>query len=244
MIGRLENFRKITVVNLGLTEYSAVWELQQALLNQRCTGTVGDVLLLNEHHHVYTLGKSSDANHVLASDEQLSDHGVKVYHIDRGGDVTYHGPGQLVGYPILNLYELHCDVHQYLRKLEEVIIRTLSTFGINGHRDEGFTGVWVGNDKIAAIGVKVSHGITMHGFALNVNTDLSYFDQIIPCGIFHKGVTSIQQVLGRTIGIDEVSDRITDAFGEVFESVPVQSVAEELYRLKNDATVESSVCHQ
>ena len=207
---------EIKLVNLGLTDYKSVWDLQRKLFELRVSGKIADVLLLNEHNHVYTLGKSSDANHLLAKAEDLKARGVEVFEIDRGGDVTYHGPGQLVGYPILDLNNYESDVHQYLRNLEEVIIKTLSEFGIESYRDENFTGVWVGSDKIAAIGVKVSHWVTMHGFALNVNTDLSYFDRIIPCGIFHKGVTSMQRLLGKEFSLQEVSNVIMEKFGNVF----------------------------
>jgi len=137
----------------------------------------------------------------------LKINGVDVFHIDRGGDITYHGPGQLVGYPILNLENYYCDIHRYLRDLEEVLILTLQDFGIIGTRNNDFTGVWVGENKIAAIGVKVSKWITMHGFAFNVNTDLRYFDRIIPCGIFHKGVTSLEKLLGKKIAMNEVRKR-------------------------------------
>ena len=206
----------LEVVNLGLTDYESIWALQRRLFDLRVAGKGTDFLLLNEHSHVYTLGKSSDDNHLLAREEELRKCGAEVFHIDRGGDITYHGPGQLVGYPILKLDDYYPDVHRYLRDIEEVIIRTLADFNIEAHRDQDFTGVWVGSDKIAAIGVKVSHWVTMHGFALNVNTDLSYFDRIIPCGIFHKGVTSMERVLGRKVRIDDVTSRIVHHFIGVF----------------------------
>lgn len=203
-------------MNLGLTDYESTWKLQRRLFDLRVAGKGTDVLLLNEHNHVYTLGKGSDDNHLLAREEDLRKCGAEVFHIDRGGDITYHGPGQLVGYPILKLDEYYRDVHRYLREIEEVIIRTLGDFNIAAHRDKDFTGVWVGGDKIAAIGVKVSHWVTMHGFAFNVNTDLSYFDRIIPCGIFHKGVTSMERILARQIPIEDVASRIVHHFVHVF----------------------------
>ncbi|MBI4548816.1 MAG: lipoyl(octanoyl) transferase LipB [Ignavibacteriae bacterium] len=206
----------VSVILLGLTNYKSTWDLQRKLFNLRAQGMISDVLLLNEHHHVYTIGKSGNGDHLLANEEELRSRGAEVYHIDRGGDITYHGPGQLVGYPILKLNEYYADVHRYLRDLEEVIIRTLAEFGILAHREGGYTGVWVGSDKIAAIGVKVSHWITMHGFALNVNTDLSYFDRIIPCGIFHKGVTSMERVLDQEVSFDDVAKALSRHFGEVF----------------------------
>ena len=208
--------KTVEVVNLGLTDYKSTWGLQKKLFDLRVEGKISDILLLNEHRHVYTIGKSGDDNHLLASEEELRKSGADVYHIDRGGDITYHGPGQLVGYPILDLNNYYLDIHRYLRDLEEVIIRALAEYGINASRDNNFTGVWVENEKIAAIGVKVSRWVTMHGFALNVNTDLSYFERIIPCGIFHKGVTSIERLLDHQVPLDEVSRLIIKHFGKVF----------------------------
>ena len=208
--------KHVDVVNLGLTDYQSAWDLQRNLFDLRARGRIDDVLLLTEHNHVYTLGKSSDENHLLASRRELQERGAQVFHTDRGGDVTYHGPGQLVGYPILDLAGYRPDIHRYLRDIEKVVIRTLGEFGILGRRDQQFTGVWVGNDKIAAIGVKVSRWITMHGFALNVNTDLSYFDRIIPCGIFHKGVTSMERTLGRNVSLGDVASVAAREFAHVF----------------------------
>jgi len=213
--------KQIQVVALGLTDYKTTWDLQRQLFDLRVAGKGSDVLILNEHNHVYTLGKSSNADHLLAGTSELRTRGAEVFQIDRGGDITYHGPGQLVGYPILDLNNYYNDVHRYLREIEEVLIRTLSDFGITACRDSDYTGVWVGSDKIAAIGVKVSHWTTMHGFALNINTDLSYFDRIIPCGIFHRGVTSMQQILGKEISLTDVSQSITMHFGEVFGVEPI-----------------------
>lgn len=203
-------------INIGLTEYGEAWRLQKLIWQLRCEGSVPDVLILTEHHHTYTLGKSADENHLLAPADELRRKNIGVYHIDRGGDITYHGPGQLVGYPILDLNNYYLDVHRYLRDLEEVVIRTLCDFGVRGERVEGYTGVWVGDEKIAAIGIKVSRWVTMHGFAFNVNTDLSYFDRIIPCGIFHKGITSLEQLLQHRVDIAEVQKRIVAHFGDVF----------------------------
>jgi lipoyl(octanoyl) transferase len=183
---------------------------------------------------VYTIGKSGNRNHLLASEEELRSKDAEVYYIDRGGDVTYHGPGQLVGYPILDLNTYYLDIHRYLRDLEEVIIRTLGEFGIKANRDSNFTGVWVGSEKIAAIGVKVSRWVTMHGFALNVNTDLSYFDRIIPCGIFHKGVTSIEKLLGQQVPLDEVSQCIVKHFEEVFDVKSIEQNTEQIAALLNE----------
>lgn len=226
--------KNISVINLGLTDYKMTWNLQRMLFDSRVAGDIPDVLLLNEHHPVYTIGKTGRENHLLASERELQTNGTEVVYVDRGGDITYHGPGQLVGYPIINLENYYSDVHRYLRDLEEVIIRTLAEYGITGYRDESFTGVWVGEAKIAAIGVKVSHWVTMHGFALNVNTDLSYFDRIIPCGIFHKGVASLENILGRQISIEEVSQKITCHFSEVFGAEMIEGEStESLYEAEH-----------
>lgn len=206
----------INVIDLGRTRYSEAWKLQQQLWDLRVRGEVGDLLLFTEHEPVYTVGKGGDENHVLAGEEELLRTGAEMFRIDRGGDVTYHGPGQIVGYPIIDL-NARPDLHRYLRDLEEVIICALRTFGIAGVREEGLTGVWVGGDKVAALGVKVSRWVTMHGFALNVATDLQRFDRIIPCGIFHKGVTSMQQLLRREVPLSEVQGELARKFAEVFE---------------------------
>lgn len=206
----------VAVCSLGKTRYAEAWKLQQQVFDLRHYGLVGDLLLFNEHEHVYTIGKAGDDNHLLASEEELRQGGVEVFHIDRGGDITYHGPGQLVGYPILDLNGYGADIHRYLRGLEEVLISALRDFGIAGEREEGMTGVWVKGEKIAAFGVKVSRWITMHGFALNVNTDLSKFGRIIPCGIFHKGVTSMERLLGTSVSMADVERSVTEAFEEVF----------------------------
>jgi lipoyl(octanoyl) transferase len=206
----------LLVSNIGLTRYADAWRLQQELWTLRNENAVQDILLLTEHEHVYTLGKSTDGNHLLASEEELKNSGTDVFRIDRGGDITYHGPGQIVGYPIVDLNNYFLDIHRYLRSLEEVLIRMLSTFGITAGREKELTGVWVNGEKIAAIGVKVSRWVTMHGFALNVNTDLSKFDRIIPCGIFHKGVTSMQRLLGQEVSMKSVQQTIVESFAAVF----------------------------
>jgi lipoyl(octanoyl) transferase len=212
---------QLLVTNLGRTRYSETWELQRKLVELRTEDRIDDVLLFTEHEHVYTIGKGGDENHLLASEQELSTDGVEVFRIDRGGDITYHGPGQVVGYPILDLNGYFLDIHRYLRSLEEVMIQSLGQFGIRAGREEGMTGVWAGGEKIAAIGVKVSRWRTMHGFALNVNTDLTRFGRIIPCGIFHKGVTSMEKMLGREIPLQEVEDSLTASFSRVFGCAPV-----------------------
>ncbi len=211
---------KLAVTNIGRSRYGDAWKLQQRLFDLRHHGLVGDLLLYTEHEHVYTIGKGGDENHLLATEAELKHSGVDVHRIDRGGDITYHGPGQIVGYPIIDLNLYFADIHRYLRCLEEVIITALSAFGIEAVREPDFTGVWVGVEKIAAIGVKVSKWITMHGFALNVSTDLSRFERIIPCGIFHKGVTSMERILGRGVSQEDVRVELTRAFGLVFACTP------------------------
>lgn len=220
--------RTIDVVSLGQTDYKRCWDLQQRLLERCVTRGVGDLLLLTEHNHVYTIGKSGDDAHLLANDEELRSRGVSVYHNDRGGDITYHGPGQLVGYPILDLNHYYLDLHRYLRDIEQVIILTLAYYGVTATRDVDYTGVWVGTYKICAIGVKTSRWVTMHGFALNINTDLSHFGRIIPCGIFEKGVTSLKHLVGREVDLNEVGERVAIEFGRVFHSEIGQRSLQEL----------------
>ena len=236
--------KKVYSTYLGRTEYQSAWDLQRELFDLRVAKKIPDVLLLTEHEHVYTLGKSSDDDHLLAGEDVLRAKGAQVFKIDRGGDVTYHGPGQLVGYPILDLGNFYHDVHRYLRDLEEVILRTLDEYGIKGHRESDFTGVWVGNDKIAAIGVKVSHWVTMHGFAFNINTDLRYFESIIPCGIFHKGVTSLQQLIGREIALSEVSAKVVKHFSQVFETEITEVPPQTIMDFKRLNISENSEWHQ
>jgi lipoyl(octanoyl) transferase len=181
-------------------------------------GVINDTLLLVEHPHVLTLGVRGDGgrSHILAAPDVLAERGIEIHDAGRGGDITYHGPGQLVGYPIVDLAPDRRDVHRYVRDLEEVLIRTAASYGIEAGRVDGLTGVWVGRDKLAAIGVRIARWITSHGFALNVTTDLSYFDLIVPCGIPDRGVTSLARLLGRPIGIRDVEDRVATEFSAVF----------------------------
>lgn len=202
--------------DLGRTRFGEVWDLQKRLHAAVAEGRAEDIVLMNEHDHVYTLGKGGDENHLLAREEELKLAGAEYIPIDRGGDITYHGPGQIVGYPIVHLERFKKDIHWYLRQLEEVIIRTLKHFNIDGTRSGGETGVWVGKEKIAALGIKVSRWVTMHGFALNVNPDLTYFGKIIPCGIFHKGVTSMTELLRENVTIPQVMPMLTNEFEAVF----------------------------
>ena len=231
---------QILVSNLGRTRYAEAWDLQQRVFDLRRHGLIDDVLLLTGHEHVYTLGKGGDANHLLASDAELSKDGTEVFRIDRGGDITYHGPGQIVGYPILDLNNYSPDIHKYLRSLEDVLIDLLDAFGIHGEREAGMTGVWVRGEKIAAIGVRVSKWITMHGFALNVNTDLQKFERIIPCGIFHKGITSMQRTLGREVPIEDVERKLAESFSGVFGCTPVLVSAESLRQRIESLQIQSS----
>ena len=209
----------IEIRRLATISYADALDLQNGLVQDRKAGRIPDQLLLLQHPPVITLGVKTrqDRSHVLASEEHLTTRGVEVFESGRGGDVTFHGPGQLVGYPILDLRPDRCDVHRYVRDLEEVLIRAAGVFGVDAGRVEGLTGVWVGTAKIAAIGVRISRWITSHGFALNVNTDLSHFDLIVPCGIPDRGVTSLHRLLGRTVELDSVEDRILTAFAEVFD---------------------------
>ncbi len=203
---------------LGSVPYGEGLTMQEELVRRRQSGDIPDQLLLLEHPHVITLGTSSQAEHLLLSPQEREARGIDLFEVGRGGDVTYHGPGQLVGYPILDLKPDRKDLHRYLRDLEEVLIRSLDIFGIGARREEGLTGVWVPEGKLAAIGVRVSSGwITSHGFALNVDPALEYFSTIVPCGIQEREVTSMARVLGRPLGVKEVVPVLLQAFQEVFQ---------------------------
>lgn len=210
--------RRIEVRRLGLIPYAEALDLQTSLVEQRKRGEIPDQLLLLEHPPVITLGVKSrnDRSHVIASGAALEAEGVGVFETGRGGDVTYHGPGQLVGYPVLDLKPDRCDVHRYVRDLEEVMIRVAASFGVAATRIPGLTGAWVGNDKLAAIGVRIARWVTSHGFAFNVNTALDHFSFIVPCGITDKGVTSLEKVLGRTVSMAEVENATEREFRSVF----------------------------
>ena len=207
----------LEVRNLGLIPHAEALALQSDLVLRRRTGDIPDQLLLLEHPHIITLGTASSRSHVLADESRRRDLGIDLVDVGRGGDVTYHGPGQLVGYPILDLKPDRKDVHQYLRDLETVLVLVLDGLGIPGETIPDLTGVWVGGRKIAAIGVRVSSGwITSHGFALNISNDLSYFETIIPCGIQDVSVTSVSEEVGRPIGVPEILGIVSEAFSEVF----------------------------
>jgi lipoyl(octanoyl) transferase len=227
--------RRLEIRRLGRVPYADALALQRALVEDRRAGRIVDTLLIVEHPHVLTLGVRGDGgrSHILATGEALARRGIEIHETGRGGDITYHGPGQVVGYPILDLKPDRCDVHRYVRDLEEVLIRTAESYGVETGRVEGLTGVWAGpgqHDKLAAIGVRISRWITSHGFAFNVTTDLSYFDLIVPCGIPDRGVTSLARLLsrgpGREVLPDEVADRITAEFCRVFDRrLPEHSAA-------------------
>ena len=209
------------VLNLEREPYERAWELQHALVKARQEGRVDDILILLEHEPVITLGRMADARHILASAEQLSQAGITVQRIERGGDVTYHGPGQLIGYPILSLEVHHLGVSDYMHALEEVLIRTLADFGLVAERRKGIIGVWVRETKVAALGARVERGVTYHGFALNVATNLAHFAFIVPCGLADAQVTSMQRELGTTVDMQIVRGRVIWHFGQVF-AVPME----------------------
>jgi len=225
--------KKVNFQDLGLIDYKKCWDYQEKLFaeilaikssnrKEERTNKTNNYLLFCEHPHVYTLGKSGDKKNLLVNEEYLKSKGAAFYKINRGGDITYHGPGQIVGYPILDLDNFFTDIHKYLRFLEEAIILTLKEYGLNGERSEGETGVWfdVGTEKarkICALGVKNSRWVTMHGFAFNVNTDLSYYGNIIPCGIVDKKVTSLEKELGKKLEIERVKNKLKSYLVHLFE---------------------------
>ena len=213
---------------IGCLDYMRAWELQRKLA-ERVLSADQDVLLLLEHPPTYTLGLRGSETNMLASRESLVRQGAAVINVDRGGDITFHGPGQLVGYPILNLAKLGGGIRKYLRSLEDVLILTLESFGVSADRIDGYTGVWVKGEKVAAIGVKVtSKRITQHGFALNVNTDLSYFDRIVPCGIKDKGVTTLARIICRAVHPADVATILVEAFGTVFGKEMIEIAPDEI----------------
>jgi lipoyl(octanoyl) transferase len=209
--------RPLTAHWLGTVDYAVALRLQADLVAERRAGRIPDTLLLLEHPHVITLGTAARTEHVLLDETERRLLGIELYDAGRGGDVTYHGPGQLVGYPILDLKPDRCDLHAYLRDIEEALIRVLRDFDVMAQRKDGLTGVWVDHDKIAAIGVRVSSGwITSHGFALNVGTDLSFFDAIVPCGIREHGVTSLARCTDQSVTMTGVAERVARHFATTF----------------------------
>ena len=210
--------RKLHVRELGRLPYSQAWDLQKSLADQRKQGLIEDQLLLLEHPHVLTVGRNGHLENLLISRDRMRDLGIELHEINRGGDITYHGPGQIVGYPIVDLREWKRDVVAYVRALEEVIIRTLRRYGIEGIRDPGATGVWVNGAKICALGVHISRWVTTHGFALNWTTDLKYFQYIVPCGLT-RPVTSMEQ-LGVRVDREALHQTLVEEFAEIFEFEP------------------------
>jgi lipoyl(octanoyl) transferase len=228
-----------SVIDLGLIGYAEAWELQKRVVAARKAGSIEDVLLFCEHPHVITLGRGGNRANLLAGDNILQQKGVEYFETSRGGDITYHGPGQVVGYPILNLGVIKRDVVWYVRTLEEVMIRTTADFGIAAQREVGKTGIWVGEDvaaaKLGAIGVHISRWVTSHGFAYNVATDLRYFDLIVPCGIAERKATSLEKLLGRCVSLNEVKPRLATHFGEIFGLVMRAADRSELFMRLNEA---------
>lgn len=224
--------RTITYFDLGFIDYKEAWDLQYNFHKLRVENQISDLLLLLEHPHTYTLGKTAHIENLISSEEFLNKNKISVYNIDRGGDITYHGPGQLVGYPIINLSEWYQDSHKYLRTLEEVLIKVCSDYGLKAERNEKYTGVWIEDRKIAAIGIKISRWVTMHGFAFNVNTDLSLFNGIIPCGISDKSVTSLEKELKISLPINDVKEKVLKYFADEFNYNFI--ITEEIKNLKNN----------
>jgi lipoyl(octanoyl) transferase len=214
----LRTSKLLDVRRLGLVPYADGLELQRALVEDRKADRIPDTLLLLQHPHVVTIGVKKDGRaHILATPVQLASRGVDVFESGRGGDVTYHGPGQIVGYPIMDLNPDRRDVHRYVRDLEEVMIRVCADYGLTAGRIKGLSGAWIGDAKIGAIGVRISRWITSHGFAFNVTTDVDYFNLIVPCGIVDRGVTSLAKEIGRTPPTSEIEDGFVDHFAAVFE---------------------------
>ena len=203
---------KVNTMNLGKRSYGEVWNLQKKMQIKRMAGEIDDLLILVEHDPVYTLGKNADVNHLL----QSRDRTIEVFNVERGGDITFHGPGQLVGYPIIDLANYKKSVSWYMHSLEQLTIEVLSEFEISAKRIKGLTGVWVGDKKIAAQGVRLTRWVTMHGFSINVNTDLSYYNGIIPCGIFDRGVTSMEELLGSTQKMEKIRTLVINKFNQTF----------------------------
>jgi len=230
------------VRRLGLINYEEALKTQEAAVEARKNDTLADQLLLLQHPHVLTLGRGADPSNVLVDENTRAAKGVELFKTGRGGDVTYHGPGQIVGYPIIDLKPDRCDVHRYVRDIEEVMIRVAKDYDIDAVRIPGLTGIWVGYEKLGAIGVRIARWVTSHGFAFNVSTDLSYFNLIVPCGITDHGVTSLEKLLGRKIDIDDVEERLARHFGDVFQRTMVevqtrcQSIQTYIFQRNNETT--------
>lgn len=232
--GRILAKRAALVVKRGLP-YAEACDLQNRLVARRRQGKIPDVLLLTEHPPVYTFGKSGKKEHLLLSDAERKARGIELYWADRGGDITYHGPGQLVGYPIFDMHGFYLDIGRFLRDIEECLILALQAFGLSGERVPGRTGVWVQDEKIASIGIKLTRWVTKHGFALNVNNDLANFQGIIPCGIADKKMTSVRACLGSPVEMEEVIKRVRDGFEKVFNLRFQREMSEHLHDLVTEA---------
>ncbi|MCX7875492.1 MAG: lipoyl(octanoyl) transferase LipB [Melioribacteraceae bacterium] len=219
--------KKLIYSDLDFIDYQEAWDLQKIIFENRHNNNINDIILLLEHPHTYTLGKVADKKNLLFNDEQLIENKISVYEIDRGGDITYHGPGQIVGYPIINLKDWKEDTHEYLRSLEQVIINVCNEYGLSTQRKANYTGVWIEDRKIAAIGIKISRWITMHGFAFNINTNLDYFNGIIPCGIKDKDVTSLEKELNEKISINDVKEKLVNQFYNVFGYSALEIISKE-----------------
>jgi lipoate-protein ligase B len=219
------------VYKLELVEYGKAYELQRKLHRKRINGEIPDTLLLLEHPPTLTIGRSGSMENVLVSKDKLADEGIALFFIERGGDVTFHGPGQIVGYPLMDLSSRGKDIQRYVRDIEEVLIGTLGDFSIAATRDEHHAGVWVGNEEIAAIGLSIRRWVTMHGFALNVSPNLEHFSYINPCGFPDRRATSISQVLGHEVAMDEVTDRLLAHFSEVFDITMKEGPVEDVRSL-------------
>jgi lipoyl(octanoyl) transferase len=241
----------ILITDLGLLSWSDAYALQQRIVAARKANAIDDVLLFCEHPHVLTLGRNASQKNLLASENVLRQKNVELRETNRGGDITYHGPGQIIGYPILNLDDIRRDVHWYVRTLEEAMIRGSADFGITAYRIPGKTGIWVqppGNipeEKLAAIGVHISRWVTSHGFAFNVSTDLRYFDLIIPCGIADRKATSLEKLLHHNVTLDEVRPRLTHHLAELFSltprKLPLQNLLSDLTQFESSAKLRASV---
>lgn len=247
---------ELIVCTLGRVPYERAWALQEAIQDRLVSAkrdsrasSVPHVLLLLEHPHVYTIGKSGDRDHLLASEDRLEALGASYHRIGRGGDITYHGPGQLVGYPLLDLDRFFTDLGRYLRTLEELIIRTCKEYGVTGSRVEGRTGVWVGPDesgperKVCAMGVRCSRWVTMHGFAFNVTTNLEYFEHIVPCGISDRGVTSLERETIEPVDVDVVRRPLVRHFAELFDVQVIERSGDDALDLLEDVLGVGPVVH-
>jgi len=230
---------KCRVVNLGLIDYEKAYDLQMKLHRLRREGSINDILILLEHSPVVTIGRRGKRNNILASEELLQIKGIRVFEIDRGGDVTLHCPGQVVGYPILDLKSFGKNIKRYLRNLEEVVISSLKVYGVDSERIESYTGVWARGKKVASIGIGIRGWVTFHGFALNVNPDLSYFSLIRPCGFDGKMVTSLSEILGRSIEPASVRPHLIGKFGEVF-NLKMEEYGKEVTNLDSEEIISSS----